>query len=291
MDENKEKLINEISKMREIVYFGLKPKFKKNLSELNIDELKKACEELKKSYYVKIEELYYKRLNLTGQNNDSLSLVFETVSENRKFEIELYWKRTAYFWALIAMVFAAYFSFITMGKIVEYRRVYLTLISSIGSVLTFAWILANKGSKFWQENWENHMDLIENKITGPLYKTLLHRPTEEDAIELESEGVRKRSDFITKPKEFSVSKINQLIGSFILIIWFVQILWVLVEECVRAFYLSDFYQLGFCIVIIGFSILFSCFIYREARTHTGKTNPVMLMRAVKISNIVDKEKK
>ncbi|HYJ44904.1 MAG: hypothetical protein ABWY66_02615 [Xanthobacteraceae bacterium] len=29
--------------------------------------------------------------------------------ENRKFEIELYWKRATYFWAFIAAAFAAYF--------------------------------------------------------------------------------------------------------------------------------------------------------------------------------------
>ncbi|WP_440939795.1 RipA family octameric membrane protein, partial [Klebsiella michiganensis] len=33
------------------------------------------------------------------------------------------------------------------------------LLSSMGSVFTLSWFLVNRGSKYWQENWENHLDL------------------------------------------------------------------------------------------------------------------------------------
>lgn len=250
--------------------------------------VKKIEEKATELHYAELKDQYYERFNLSGKKDDSLLIAFEKINDIRKFEIELYWKRTAYFWALIAMVFAAYFSFISIGKTIEYRRIYLTLISSMGMVLTFAWLLANKGSKFWQENWENHLDLIEDKITGPLYKTILQRPEKEDAINLKSEGVRK-SDFITKPKAHSVSKINQLVGAFLFIIWLGQIIWVLSEELIRGIYLSDYWHFSFCIAIFVVSLIFLYVIYRESKTHTGKTHPVMLIRTVKVSGVIDKE--
>ena len=42
--------------------------------------------------------------------------------ENRRFEIELYWKRATYYWALIAAVFIGYFTL--QGKPFHYRTLY-----------------------------------------------------------------------------------------------------------------------------------------------------------------------
>lgn len=30
--------------------------------------------------------------------------------------------------------------------------------------------MSSYASKFWQENWENHIDLLEDYVTGPLHK-------------------------------------------------------------------------------------------------------------------------
>ncbi|WP_442906362.1 RipA family octameric membrane protein [Halomonas sp. MES3-P3E] len=39
----------------------------------------------------------------------------------------------------------------------------------------FPWFCANRGSKFWQKNWEKHVGQLEDKVTGPLYKIILAR--------------------------------------------------------------------------------------------------------------------
>lgn len=83
------------------------------------------------------------------------------------------------------------------------------VVSCIGFVFTFAWFLSSRGSKYWQENWENHLDLLEYRITGPLYKTLLERPDYENLVD----------KFITGPMSVSVSKINQWVCFFIAVIW------------------------------------------------------------------------
>ncbi len=81
----------------------------------------------------------------------------------RRFEIELYWKRATYFWTLIAAAFAGYFLLKAHGKDEEMR-----LASAIGLVLSTGWYLVNRGSKYWQENWERHVDLLEDEFMGPL---------------------------------------------------------------------------------------------------------------------------
>lgn len=96
----------------------------------------------------------------------------------------MYWKRATYFWALIAVAFAAFFAVSSAEHLLaQDKNLYLSAISSAGFVFTFAWFSVNKGSKYWQENWENHLDLLEDKITGPLYKTKLDRPQNDSCLE------------------------------------------------------------------------------------------------------------
>src|SRR5215472_13152802 len=90
----------------------------------------------------------------------------------RKFEIDLYWKRASYFWTLIAGSFAGYFV-VQTSKPDDVRRSLVLLVSCLGFLLSLGWYLVNRGSKYWQENWERHVDLLETKIVGPLYKTTI----------------------------------------------------------------------------------------------------------------------
>lgn len=121
----------------------------------------------------------------------------------RKFEIELYWKRATYFWTLIAATFAGYFVLVS-AKNAHPGLIFLA--SCIGVVLSTAWYLVNRGSKFWQENWERHVDILEDEIMGPLYKTTI-----------------STNNFcfweFWSGYPYSVSKLNQLVSLFVAVIW------------------------------------------------------------------------
>jgi hypothetical protein len=132
---------------------------------------------------------------------------YKIAIDTRKFEIELYWKRTTYFWAFIVTTFAGY-GWTLKSKSTSDDNFLALLLSCFGLILSVSWFLANKGSKQWQENWENHIELLEDKITGPLYKISLKR---------------KNSSFFTGPGDYSVSKINQLISIFVAIVWIILI--------------------------------------------------------------------
>ena len=136
---------------------------------------------------------------------EAREIALEVAHDIRKFEINLYWRRTAYFWTLLAAVFAGYF----LIQDTEQTGMLPTLISSIGVVVSFGWFLANKGSKFWQENWEAVVEQIEDKVTGPLYKT--------EVIRCQNGGTV--CDCITGPEKFSVSRINQLAVGYVVLVW------------------------------------------------------------------------
>jgi hypothetical protein len=113
----------------------------------------------------------------------------------RKFEIDLYWKRATYFWTFIAASFAGYF---VLQKDADLANVYI--VSCLGFLFSLAWYLVNRGSGAWQRNWEAHVDLLEDEIMGPLYKTLINRRA-------------YRFLNLTEPYAYSPSKINNLLLS------------------------------------------------------------------------------
>lgn len=156
-----------------------------------------------------IKEIDYRAVfDLGTPKSEKTAKALEHALDIRKFEIELYWKRGTYFWTLIAATFAGYFAVLAAKKI-EDKLFNAYVLACIGFVFTLAWFLVNRGSKFWQENWENHVDMLEDSISGPLYKTVLHRPSDKTVLER----------FIDGPAPISVSKVNQWVSLFTLCVW------------------------------------------------------------------------
>jgi hypothetical protein len=201
-----------------------------------------------------------------------LKAAFDQVSDIRKFEIELYWKRSGYFWAFIAFAFAGYFAILSSENIPS--KFFMSFVlSSIGFVFTFAWYLVNRGSKYWQENWENHLDLLEDEITGPLYKTLLERP-----------GFISLSEkLVTGPLSISVSKINQWVSVYVLSIW---ILLSIYSACKTLTFLqisqNDWWIICAHLIVIVIAFLSCFFMVKRGKTHKGDHNPIMIVRKTRI---------
>ncbi|MEL3908112.1 MAG: hypothetical protein P1P64_03760 [Treponemataceae bacterium] len=142
--------------------------------------------------------------------NKKLKKALKHALDIRKFEIELYWKRTAFFWAFIVSTYTAIFTL--LSKYLDswccektILKIIIICLSGLGVFFSVAWHMVNKGSKFWQENWEAHVSLLEYDFMGPLYDTFLHP--------------REYGSFWHpfKAYDFSVSKVN-LMASFIMIL-------------------------------------------------------------------------
>src|SRR5712691_8344107 len=78
----------------------------------------------------------------------------------RKFEISLYWTRAAYFLTFNTLVLGGYGALQTSSVAAPPQL--SVVVSCLGLLCSFAWYCANRGSKQWQENWENHVDLLED---------------------------------------------------------------------------------------------------------------------------------
>jgi hypothetical protein len=152
---------------------------------------------LKRKDHTLVTPADYKDKFGIGADKKKMREAYNRAWQNRDFEIDKFWTRSAYFWGIIAAIFAGYFAIITSKKAMQTNLdVYLV---SLGLLFSVAWLLVIKGSKRWQENWEAHIDQLENEITGPLYKTVY----------------RKGKTF------YSVSKINEMLAWIVIIAWIV----------------------------------------------------------------------
>ena len=145
-----------------------------------------------------------------------LKEAYKNALDTRKFEIELYWKRAAYFWAFIASLFLALYTLVNknydfpdLNSFNQPRYiVYLFLIlavSILGYLFSLGWFFVNRGSKIWQKNWEVHIDLLEEYINGPLFKTV----------------IKPNLNFWSTNSyyPYSVSKVNQILSMYVCIFW------------------------------------------------------------------------
>lgn len=123
---------------------------------------------------------YFDTLGIDQSDKVGRRSALDRAYQQRSFEIELYWRRGTYFWAFQGAILVA-LGLSARGACVEssYWGNPLTVALAVLGVLSaIACSLAARGSKFWQENWERHVDMLEDTIEGRLYKTVwLHRET------------------------------------------------------------------------------------------------------------------
>lgn len=186
--------------------------------------------------------------------HDHMDKALERALDTRKFEIDLYWRRATYFWTFIGATFGGFF--VAYASTSPKRQDLLVILCCLGVAFSFAWFCVNKGSKYWQENWEKHVDLLENKSIGPLYKIVLTR--NDDMTRRQ-----KAFDVITGPAALSVSKINQLISLFVLMLWVI----LLVNSLLPLDFNLPFKW--FYIILVFTTILFCGLVMLLGRTYHG----------------------
>lgn len=139
---------------------------------------------------------------------------FEVALKARQQEIDLYWTRANYFMTAFATLggSAVIVAVLGAGFVKEWFIFpILYVIEWMGIVLAVAWIYANKGSKYWQVNWEKYVDVLGKDIIGPLF---IYRAKEK--------GCDRR---------YSVSKINKIISRYILVIWVMALIATVILWC------------------------------------------------------------
>jgi hypothetical protein len=136
-------------------------------------------------------------------DDSKLKHQLERAYQLRDFEISHYWKRAQYFWGFLAVIYAGFFAtLITFSKENNFKSEYVLIICTIGCIFSYAWYLVNRGSKRWQEHWENVIKELEDSLNLSLYNK---KP------EVESEFFNAGN--------FSVSRINIIVSFFVFLSW------------------------------------------------------------------------
>lgn len=137
---------------------------------------------------------------MTNHNSEATqeSRRFQAAFQTRQFEIDLFWKRSLFFWGFIAG------AFIGIAALKDQEPTLSLLVSGFGMVCSLAWTLANRGSKYWQEQWETKIEAIEDLITGPLFKQ------EEDPQD---------KGWWLGGRRYSVSKLTIAVSDYVFLVW------------------------------------------------------------------------
>lgn len=137
---------------------------------------------------------------------EKLEKALEIALDTRKFEIELYWKRTGYFVLFIGAVFVGYYKVLSISETSDSEKKWLLLLlAALGFLLSLLWYMANRGSKFWQENWEAHIKELSTHLGVPIFGIIKSR----------EHSIRN----LMQEYPFSVSKINQMVSLIVTFAW------------------------------------------------------------------------
>jgi hypothetical protein len=134
-------------------------------------------------------------------DDEKLNKRFDVVLACRNAEIELFWKRSSYYWVFVAAALVAY------GGLGRDNRTFRLLISSFGLMSSLAWLLGNIGSKWWQENWEQKLKEISPEVVGA------------DIFTPRSPESMSKDTWSTPIIRYSVTRLATLLSEFVVILW------------------------------------------------------------------------
>lgn len=141
------------------------------------------------------------------RSSEKAKAALDRAHENRRLEIGLLWQRAVYAASFQGVLFAAWGTLSVSDATPSTESVILQVIIIVAGILfAFLWICINYGSKFWQENWEHHVEILEREFEGNLHKVVFLR--EEDNKFLPTFGV-----------PFSVSHISTIFSWGFFLMW------------------------------------------------------------------------
>lgn len=142
----------------------------------------------------------------------------------RDMEIRNLWQRSIFLATFLVLCYTAYgalignmleICYLNSDRICRYN-IAAILLSFVGIIMSILWICMAKGSKAWQEVYEDAIDKYEE----------LYYPKGFHSNELSGRrSKRDRCLFSVKGGPFSPSKINIVIGQISLILWSLIALW------------------------------------------------------------------
>jgi hypothetical protein len=144
-------------------------------------------------------------------------LILHYAADTRKFEIQLFWQRSLYFWGLVAASLVAYATLHTKYEPGQSHALCVLMVC-FGFLTSIAWALQSLGGKYWHEAWEQKLYRAE--------KATLH--TDDKLFEKDDrhhlfggiDEVIKPNPSLLKAERYSVSKLAIIMSYLAVILWF-----------------------------------------------------------------------
>jgi hypothetical protein len=152
-----------------------------------------------------------RRIELKKLDFELKKLEFEKALELRNFEIENFWKRGWFFGALLLAIASGYF------KLSNDTPDYCIFLAFLGLLVSLSQSLMNRGSKYWQERWENKTKNKESVLGIDLTKTRRFNGNEKYLLDITT--LAKDENYLTVARRFSVSKLTFLVWDIITMLW------------------------------------------------------------------------
>jgi hypothetical protein len=171
----------------------------------------------------------------------------EIAVETRQLEINLFWQRSLFFWGFIAAAFVGYSTSYNQNN----PEIAL-VIGCYGFVTSIAWTLANRGSKYWQESWEQKVEREEGAVLGQVFFA------QREPIQRKNKGPWLQA------RTFSVSRLTIALSDFTCGIWVLLVLWTVLIPAAPNDAMWDWIKVVLPLLTLVFSVLMSW------QGHSGK---------------------
>lgn len=209
---------------------------------------------------------YIKIFKEAGLTKDEWKEVLKIAIETRKFEIELYWKRANYFWLFVGVFFVAYYNTLPDGEVcagekmqqLDFPLENLLFIFG-GYCFSVGWFLANRGSKYWQENWEDHIAALSYYLGMPIFEIL--------------KSNHSKYWKLTSSYPYSVSRINHTLNIAVIFIWAILLLYRIFaitgeDNCWRGAFFALLSLIGMVLIFCAMHVFSRSFVVREPADHS-----------------------
>lgn len=153
------------------------------------------------------------RQNHKNESDNHDESFYKIAIEARNFEIELVLKRANIFWLFTAGAFLAYYA-------AKSTATYSIVIANVGFFCTACWTLVNRGSKYWQSNFEQWLAEIEGKnewLKAMMQKYPINNHKQKGFF---SGAIINEADTSFWVKRYSPSKLLIACSDFLTVIWF-----------------------------------------------------------------------
>jgi hypothetical protein len=143
---------------------------------------------------------------------------FKIAVNARDLELKLFWQRSLFFAGFIAAIFIGYYSIRNDG--IANPDLVKSLLLILGVFFSLAWCLANRGSKYWYESWEDKVNKSEELLEAEFFDQWV-KP--------------EKKFFLYKSQVYSVSKLAIFVSDLVFLAWLILVVIQFAPEFVRWF--------------------------------------------------------